>query len=186
MTQVEVEAEKWLTAGKTWTLYQVILSQNRILTWWQLAGSGLPRPGAAWRAWGSTRIKLLSPAHFRSTAIQNLFNLAENIFKYFLTSQQEISIVWNSFWYLFYKCYYIVDIFLHTACSQLNVDWILHVHIWLVEVVPEVAHHLNLQDGLRVFNLEPIREKAHYTEDQVAQKYPRISQLAKNCRQQIF
>ena len=47
------------------------------------------------------------------------------------------------------------------------------------KVVSEVAHNLCLQDGLRVFNLEPIREKAHYTEDQVAQKYPRISQLEK-------
>ena len=54
----------------------------------------------------------------------------------------------------------------------LNVVWILFypVRIGLVEVGPEVTHSCNLQDGLRVFNLEPIREKAHYTEDQVDQK----------------
>ena len=55
----------------------------------------------------------------------------------------------------------------------LNVVWILFypVRIGLVDVGPEVTHTCNLQDGLRVFNLEPIREKAHYTEDQVDQNF---------------
>ena len=50
MTQVEVEAEKWLTAGKTWTLYQVILQNPK----WDSNLMTIGRLGLA-EAWGSLK-----------------------------------------------------------------------------------------------------------------------------------